>query len=445
MSNQLINPRTLSGFRDFLPEAMIPRERLMETARSVYRSFGFVPIDTPTLEYSEILCGKGSDETDRQMYRFQHGKHDVAMRFDLTVPLARFVSQHHNELGMPFKRYHIGTVWRGERPQAGRFREFAQCDFDTIGTTSIASDIETVLVINDLMRKIGFENFTIRLNNRKVLNGLLEKSGLSEHSVAVLRALDKLGKIGPEKVKLEMLETTGADDNQVNQILSLAEIAGTNLEILNQLGGLCEGNELAEQGREQLAQVISAVSQVGIPDDNLSIDVSIARGLDYYTGTIVETFLDELPSFGSVCSGGRYDNLAELYSKQTLPGIGASLGLDRLLAAMEKLNLIPPTSTTAEVLIVQFDAAHLNDYLKLAGDLRRQGISTEVYPDARKLNQQFKYANRRGSRAVIVAGENEFSSNTVQIKWMADGSQTEVPLAPGAEEIGIWLTKRLGS
>ena len=208
MSNSLITPRTMSGFRDFLPEMMIPRERLMETARQVYRKYGFSPIDTPTLEYAEILTGKGSDETDRQMYRFQHGKHDVAMRFDLTVPLARFVAQHQNELGMPFKRYHIAPVWRGERPQAGRFREFAQCDFDTIGTTSIASDIEIVMVINDLMRAIGFEKFSIRMNNRKVLNGVLEKSNLGDHSVAVLRALDKLAKTSRDKVKAEMAENT---------------------------------------------------------------------------------------------------------------------------------------------------------------------------------------------------------------------------------------------
>jgi histidyl-tRNA synthetase len=365
------------------------------------------------------------------------------MRFDLTVPLARFVAQHHNELGMPFKRYHIGTVWRGERPQAGRYREFAQCDFDTIGTTSIASDIETVLVINDLMRAIGFEKFTIRLNNRKILNGVLEKSGLSEHSVAVLRALDKLGKIGPEKVKQEMLETTSASDQPIAQILQLAAISGSNEEVLGQLGPLCQGNELAEEGREQLAQVVTAVSQVGVADANLNIDVSIARGLDYYTGTIVETFLNDLPSFGSVCSGGRYDNLAELYSKQKLPGIGASLGLDRLLAAMQQLELIPPTKTTADVLIVQFDQENLHDYLRLAADLRRQGISTEVFPDAKKLNQQFKYADRRGFRAVIVAGADELTAGTVQIKWMEDGTQTEVQLTPGSEDIAQWLAERL--
>ena len=414
----------------------------METSRRVYRSYGFVPIDTPTLELSEILCGKGSEETDRQMYRFQHGKRDVAMRFDLTVPLARFVAQHHNELGMPFKRYHIGNVWRGERPQAGRFREFAQCDFDTIGTNSIASDIETVLVINDLIRAIGFDQFKIRLNNRKVLNGILEKANLAEHSVAVLRALDKLPKIGPEKVRQEMLETTGAPTSSIDQILMLSQISGTNREILQQLGPLCEGNGLAQQGREQLSDVIDATQALGLTETNLEIDVSIARGLDYYTGTIVETFLTDLPSFGSICSGGRYDNLAQLYTKQQLPGIGASLGLDRLLAAMQQLDLIPKTKTTAEVMIVQFDKSKLNEYLKLAADLRSAGIAVELYPEPKKLNQQFKYADRRGARAVIVAGTDEFAAGVIQVKWLADGTQTELPLTDGSAEIADWLKTR---
>jgi len=421
---------------------MIPREQLMETARAVYRSYGFSPIDTPTLEYSEILCGKGSDETDRQMYRFQHGKHDVAMRFDLTVPLARFVAQHQNELGMPFKRYHIGPVWRGERPQAGRYREFAQCDFDTIGTTSIASDIEIVLVINDLMRAIGFEKFSIRMNNRKVLNGLLEKSGLAEHSVSVLRALDKLAKIGRDKVKVEMLESTGADETQVNSILKLAEIRGSSAEILQQLEPMCAGNDLAMQGREELATIVAATDAVGFADGTLSIDVSIARGLDYYTGTIVETFLDDLPSFGSVCSGGRYDNLAQLYTKTQLPGIGASLGLDRLLAAMQELKMIPPVKTPADVLIVYFDVDSLKHYLRLANDLRKAGVSVELYPDAKKLNRQYKYADRKGFASVLIAGSDEIEKGVVQAKWMADGSQTELPVANNAAAVVDWLREK---
>ncbi len=445
MSSQLIQPRTLKGFRDFLPESMIPRERLVETARNVYRSYGFVPIETPVLEYAEILCGKGSEETDRQMFRFDHGKRDVAMRFDLTVPLARFVAQHSNDLGMPFKRYHIANVWRGEKPQVGRYREFMQCDFDTIGTTSIASDIETALVIFDLMRAIGFENkFKIRVNNRKVLNGLLQKCGLAEKSVEVLRSLDKFTKIGREACEKEMAETSGASAQQIAQIMQLVEINGNNEETLTRLESLCAGNELAEQGSAQLRQLIDATSAVGVNDEALNIDVSIARGLDYYTGTIFETFLDDLPKIGSVCSGGRYDNLAELYTKQQLPGIGASLGLDRLLAAMQTLELIPPTRTTADVLIVQFDADRLPEYLKLAAALRSQGLRVEVYPEAKKPKAQFKYADRRGFNVVVVAGEDEFSAGKVQVKKMDDGTQTELPLTATAEEIGMFIKENAG-
>lgn len=441
---KLITPRTLKGFRDFLPELMIPREGLIETAKTVYRSYGFVPIDTPALEYAEILCGKGSEETDRQMFRFNHGKRDVAMRFDLTVPLARFVAQNANELGMPFKRYHIAPVWRGENPQAGRYREFIQCDFDTIGTRSIASDIETGLVIHDLMRAIGFEKFSIGVNNRKILNGILEKSGLAESSVLVLRALDKLPKIGREAVATEMQATAEASQQQVDEILRLAEVSGSNVEILQQLEPLCAKNELAEEGLQQLRSVVTAATAEGIDDAHLRIDVSIARGLDYYTGTIYETFLDDLPKIGSVCSGGRYDNLAQLYTKQELPGIGASLGLDRLLAAMQTLEMLPQTRTTADVMIVQFGQEHLQRYLSMAGQLRRGGIKTEVFPDAKKLNQQFKYADRRGFDAVLIAGEDEFANDEVQIKWLADGAQTQLSTQDDCAEVIAWLQQRLG-
>lgn len=444
--NSIIQPRTLKGFRDYLPAAMIPRERLMQIARDVYRSYGFSPIDTPVLEYSEILCGKGSDETDKQMFRFQdHGKRDVGMRFDLTVPLARFVAQHANELGMPFKRYHIAPVWRGENPQAGRYREFVQCDFDTIGTTSIVSDIETALVIHDLMKAIGFDRFVIRVNNRKVLNGVLEQCGLREKSVEVLRALDKIAKAGREKVVAEIMATAGASQDQVDQILKLTELEGDNQEVLDQLRPLCEGNATAEEGHLQLQQVVDAVNAVGIDAKNFQVDVSIARGLDYYTGTIFETFLDDLPAIGSVCSGGRYDNLAQRYTKLELPGIGASLGLDRLLTAMQELDMIPPTRTTAEVLVVQFDADQINQYLAIANSLRRQGIATEVYPEAKKLKAQFKYADRCGFKAVVIAGKDELAAGKVNVKWLADTSQQEFPLPGNGDESMIeWLKAKVG-
>ena len=444
MTEQRITPRTLKGFRDFLPEVMIPRERLIETARTVYRSYGFVPIETPTLEYSEILCGKGGEESDRQMFRFEdHGGRDVGMRFDLTVPLARYAAQHANDLGLPFKRYHIGTVWRGEKPQVGRYREFAQCDFDTIGTTSIASDIETALVIHDLMQAIGFKKFNIRVNNRKVLNGLLEKFNVADQSVAVLRAIDKLPKIGREKVHTEISGSTKINDQQIDQILSLAEIRGDQNQVIEQLKPICQDNEQAEQGLDELIALTRATQSVGVSQEQLSIDISIARGLDYYTGTIFETFLDDLPKIGSICSGGRYDNLADLFTKQALPGIGASLGLDRLLAAMQTLEMLPVQKTTADVLIVQFDADRLSDYFKIAGHLRSAGISTEVYPEAKRVGQQFKYADRRGFQAVIVAGSNELESGRVQLKWLADGKQHELSSGDDCVEVIQWLTENL--
>ena len=295
----MIEPKLLKGFRDLLPEAMLPREALIETAKRVYRSYGFVPIDTPVLEYQEILTGKGSEETDRQMYSFvDHGDRHVGMRFDLTVPLARFAARHIGELGTPFKRYQVGKVWRGESPQAGRYREFMQCDFDTIGTRSLAADIETGLVIYDLMRALGIEAFTIRVNNRQVLSGLLNKIGLGQQAADVLRVLDKLDKIGAEKVAAELESNVAASAEQVDQILQLSRIAGSNSEQLQEIGRLVAGNEQGERGVSELEQLVSAVSATGVDASRFNLSLSLARGLDYYTGTVFETVLDELPGIG---------------------------------------------------------------------------------------------------------------------------------------------------
>lgn len=426
MSEKLISPRVLKGFRDYLPEAMIAREQLMETARRVYRSYGFSPIDTPALEYSEILLGKGGEESDKQLFRFtDQGERDVAMRFDLTVPLARFAAQNIGVLGTPFKRYHIANVWRAEKPQKGRYREFMQCDFDTIGTDANGSDIETLLVIHDLLEAIGFERFTIRVNHRQLLNGLLDQLGLAEHSVTVLRALDKLPKIGRDNVITEM-GAAGISADAAAGVLDFAALTGTPEEILNQVEPLVADSERGRDGLAKLRELFAVSSAAGIPSDRLQLDVSIARGLDYYTGTIYETFLTDLPGIGSVCSGGRYDNLAGLFTKEPLPGVGASLGLDRLLAAMEELGLIASTSTPAPVLITQFDATRLGDYLKLGRDLRAAGIATEVYPQAAKFNKQMKYANRKGFRAVVIAGEDEFSTGVWTVKDLTSGDQAQV-------------------
>jgi len=435
----LIEPRTLPGFRDFLPETMMAREKLMETARRIYRSYGFSPIDTPALEYSEILLGKGSDETDKQMFRFQQGKRDVAMRFDLTVPLARYSAQHIGKLGTPFKRYHIAPVWRAERPQRGRYREFVQCDFDTIGTDANASDIETLMVIHDLMEAIGFERFTIRVNHRQLLNGVLEQIGLLDQSVSVLRALDKLPKIGRDKV-VEEMERDSISAEQANRVLDFAELQGTPDEILAQVESLVDGSEIGETGLAKLRETFATVRTAGIDESRVQLDVSIARGLDYYTGTIYETFLGDLPDIGSVCSGGRYDNLAGLYTKEKLPGVGASLGLDRLLAAMEELGLTESAKTPASVMITLFDKDRLGEYMGLSRRLRSSGVATEVYPFAKKLQKQFQYADKKGFQFVIVAGSNEFEEGVWTLKDLSKGEQETI----SDSEIVNALQSRLG-
>ncbi len=444
-TEKLITPKTLKGFRDYLPEAMIPRERLIETARRVYRSYGFSPIDTPALEYLEILAGKGGEESDKQLYKFQdHGGRWVGLRFDLTVPLARFAAQHIAELGTPLKRYHIAPVWRGENTQRGRYREFMQCDFDTIGTRGAAADAEIAVVIHDLFRSIGFDEFTIHLNNRMVLTGLLEKIGLANRGVPVLRALDKLAKIGSDKVSAEMVETAAATPQQAAEVLRLAAIQNSdNTKILKQLEILAAGSQIAAEGIARLDEILKAAHSAGVPERSIKLDVAIARGLDYYTGTVYETFLDALPGIGSVCSGGRYDNLAGLFTKEELPGVGASLGLDRLLAAMEELGMHEKTSTPVDVFIPFFDKSRMNDYFRLAAALREAGIGVEVYPEAKKLGQQLKYADRRGFRLALIAGANEFDSGTVQLKDLRDGSRRNIPLDEKAAELISAIKKSL--
>jgi histidyl-tRNA synthetase len=429
--SQIITPRTLKGFRDYPPALMIPREQLLEKARQVFRSYGFAPIDTPALEYAEILLGKGGEESDRLIYRFRdHGDRDVALRFDLTVPFARFAAQYINELGTPFKRYAMGPVWRGENTAHGRYREFWQCDFDVIGTTANSADVEVALVIYDLMRALGFERFQIRVNNRLVLNGLLELWSLAGvASTAVLRALDKYLKIGRDAVREEMIQVAGVNEDLAEGILTLTRMEGTNSEILDRLDSDYRFQPTIAEGTKRLRELMTVARGVGVPEECLRLDLSIARGLDYYTGTIYETFLQDKPDIGSVCSGGRYDNLAGLYTKQKLPGVGASLGLDRLLAAMEEMNLLPKVSTPAPVLVVQFAAERLGDYQRVARLLRAEGMGAEVYPEVKKVGQQLAYAERRGFRAAVIAGPDEFARGEWKVKDLAARQEQSVPEA----------------
>jgi histidyl-tRNA synthetase len=418
---------------------MMPREHLTAKARDVFRSYGFAPIDTPALEYTEILLGKGGEESDKLIYRFQdHGGRDVALRFDLTVPFARFAAQHVTRLGTPFKRYHMGPVWRGENTAHGRYREFWQCDFDIIGTTANAADIEIALVIHDLLKALGFERFQIHINNRLVLNGLLEELGLAGPTAALLRCLDKLSKAGPEAVVEEMTAKADVSREQAARVLALAEIQGSNAEILERLDRDFGRNTKAAEGIARLRELLDVTHAAGLPDGCLRLDVAIARGLDYYTGTIYETILTDLPGIGSICSGGRYDNLAGLYTKMSLPGVGASLGLDRLLAAMEELNLVPPATAPAPVLIVQFSADRLGAYQHMGRQLRQAGIGAEVYPEARKVGQQLQYAERRGFRLALIAGPDEFAQGTWKVKDLAGRTETTI-----AETDAIALIQRL--
>jgi histidyl-tRNA synthetase len=422
----MIQPRTLKGFRDLLPAQALARERVLDVARRVYRSYGFAPIDTPALEYLEILTGKGSEETDKQLYRFtDHGGREVGMRFDLTVPFARFAAQHVHELGLPFKRYHMATVWRGENTQRGRYREFMQCDFDTIGTTSPVADLEMVLVVHDLLAAIGVERFTIRVNDRRVLGCVLERLGLAERSTGVLRSLDKLGKASPEAVAAE-LAGQGVAEAAAATLLEMAGLAGPADDVLGRLDELVGGGGPAAAGVVALRGIVAGAAAAGVPAGRVVIDPGIARGLDYYTGIVLESFLEDLPSLGSICSGGRYDNLAGLYTKQPLPGVGASLGIDRLLAGLEELGQGGGPGTPAEVFLAHFDAAHLADYLRIAAALRQAGIAVEFFPEPKKLGQQLKLADTRGIPAALVIGGDEFAAGTAQLKAMAAQSAVTI-------------------
>jgi len=427
-----IQPRTLKGFRDFPPALALVRERMVDVARSVYRSYGFAPIDTPALELAEVLLGKLDPATEiaRQLYRFvDNGGRDVVLRFDLTVPFARFMAMQVQELGTPFKRYQVGSVWRGENTQVGRYREFVQCDFDTIGTTSGSADVEVALVIHDLMVALGFERFTVRVSDRHILGGVLDSLGIGERTAGVLRSVDKLAKQGPDVVRDELVDTVGLTTAQVADVL---DVAISDLDAVAQRFG---SSDRVAGGLTRLGELLAVTEAVGIPDGRLAVDLSISRGLDYYTGTVFETFLADLPTIGSVCSGGRYDDLAGLYTNHPLPGVGASLGLDRLLAAMEELDVTGSEAIGAAVLIVRFPGVALADLHGLAADVRRSGLGAEVYPDQKKIGPQLQHAERRGARVAVLAGPAELAESVVKVKDLAARTEATVPRSGLVDEV----------
>ena len=410
--SELIQPRVLKGFRDFMPEAEIGRTNLIEKITQVYRSFGFVPIDTPVLEYTEILLRKSNGETEKQVFRFEdNGGRDVALRFDLTVPFARFTAEHKNELYFPFKRYHIAKVWRGEKPQAGRYREFVQCDIDTVGSDSAAADFEILNVMKAALNGIGVNNITIHVNHRGIFNRFLDSLGVSDKSEDILRSVDKLAKVGEEEVLSEIKEYTG-DDSKAAKIVEYISCKGTFEEILGKLEKLAGGSS---DDTQRMRDIYGMMKASGI-EGTYVLDPSITRGLDYYTGVVYETFLNDLPSIGSVCSGGRYDNLAGLYMKERVPGVGASIGIDRLIAGLEQLGVFKANGSYLDAEIYCQDAKNAVYYQKVASELREYGINVEVFPDAKKMVQQYAVTTAKGVKWGVMIGEDEIRTGTVTLK-----------------------------
>lgn len=424
-----IEPRTLAGFMELLPNEQILFEQMKQTIEKTYQRFGFLPLDTPILELSEVLLAKAGGETEKQIYRFTKGDTDISMRFDLTVPLAKYVAKNYGNLSFPFRRYQIGKVYRGEKTQKGRFREFYQCDIDIIGDgeLGIVNDAEIPSVIYNLISDLGFNDFTICINNRKVLNGLFREVNQEQNAVDIMRTIDKLAKIGKEKV-IEELKEIGVDDQAIERILTFIEIDGTTDEKISKLEKLGILNEMFTQGLEELKQVVKYIRIFGVPDTHFKIDLTIARGLDYYTGTVYETFLNDYKELGSVCSGGRYENLAEYYTDKKLPGVGISIGLTRLFYKLNELQLIKSDKySMSDILIIPM-TEDMTKSIELASDLRKEGINTEVYLNDKKLKAKFKYADKLKIPYVVVIGEDEISSNTVKIKNMETGEETPTKL-----------------
>lgn len=410
--DNLIQPKILKGFRDFLPEQEILRTGLQEKVIKVFRSYGFVPIDTPVLEYSEILLRKSNGETEKQVFRFEdNGGRDVALRFDLTVPFARFTAEHKDELYFPFKRYHIAKVWRGEKPQAGRYREFVQCDFDIVGSDSPSSDFEILSLMKASLKEIGVENVTIKVNHRGIFNRFLAKLQVQEKSEDILRTVDKLAKVGVDAVVQELTEICGSEEN-AKLILDYIQKKSSFTETLSHIEEMAGGKA---EDSERMAKIYSMMQETGIAD-SFELDPSITRGLDYYTGIVYETFLNDLPSIGSVCSGGRYDNLAGLYMKDRVPGVGASIGLDRLIAGLEQLGITEKKGSYVDVEIFNTDDSLCVEYQKLAGLLRAKGYSVEVFPEAKKIIQQYGVAEKKGIKWGIMMSAEQCASGKFQLK-----------------------------
>ncbi len=427
-----VTPRTLSGFMELLPAPQQQMERIMEILRRTYARYGFTPLDTPLIEATEVLLAKGGGETEKQVYRFQKGDADLSLRFDLTVPLAKYVAMHYGELAFPFRRYQIGKVYRGERAQRGRFREFYQADIDIIGDgkLDVLSEAEIPSIIYQTFTALGLRRFTIRVNNRKILNGFYAMLGLSEKAGDIMRTVDKLDKIGGEKVRRILVDELGLDGAAADEILAFIAIRGTNGEVLSQLARYEGRNEVFDSGLSELRTVVRCLGAFGVPEENFAVDLTIARGLDYYTGTVYETTLTDHPEIGSVCSGGRYDNLAAYYTDKQLPGVGISIGLTRLfyvLGEQGMLNDALPTAP-ADVLILPM-TEDITPAIALATKFRENGVRTQLYTEQKKFKAKMNYADKIGVPYVLFLGEDEIAAGTITSKDMETGEQTTLPLA----------------
>ena len=424
-----MTPRTLSGFMELLPAPQQQMERMMEILRTTYARYGFTPLDTPVIEASEVLLAKGGGETEKQIYRFSKGDADLALRFDLTVPLAKYVALHYNDLSFPFRRFQIGKVYRGERAQRGRFREFYQADIDVIGDgkLDIINEAEIPAIIYETFTALGLQRFQIRVNNRKILNGFYAMQGLSEKSGEIMRTVDKLDKIGAEKVRVCLMDDCGLTDTQAEEILTFIAIRGTNEEVLSALSGYEGRNGVFDEGLRELHTVVKYLSAFGVPAANFAVDLTIARGLDYYTGTVYETTLLDHPEIGSVCSGGRYDNLAAYYTDRQLPGVGISIGLTRLFYVLGEQGMLNPNLPTApaDVLILPM-TDELAPAIALATKLRQGGIRTQLYTEAKKFKAKMNYADKLAIPYVLFLGEDEIAQGIVTCKDMVSGEQTKL-------------------
>ena len=431
---EIIKPRTLSGFMELLPAKQIRFEKMMEILRTTYASYGFAPLDTPVIEDAQILLAKGGGETEKQIYRFTKGDSDLALRFDLTVPLAKYVALHYGDLVFPFRRFQISKVYRGERAQRGRFREFYQADIDIIGDgkLDILNEAEIPAIIYKVFKGFGLNRFQIRVNNRKILNGFYAMLCLSEKSGDIMRTVDKLDKIGAEKVKAILLSDCGLTEEQADEILKFIAIKGTNAEVIGALEGYAGKNELFDLGLGELKAVCVNLSAFGVPEANFAVDLTIARGLDYYTGTVYETTLLDHPEIGSVCSGGRYDNLAGYYIDKQLPGVGISIGLTRLFYVLDEQGLLNPELPSAPADALVLPMGEIGPAIALAEELRSAGLRVQLYGEQKKFKQKMAYANKLEVPFAVLLGEDEIRDNMCSVKNMKTGEQVKLSASDAA-------------